>query len=88
MGRLMRMGCCSIASMSCASVTPGASSCSSVKIASLVRTALITGSPVAAISATSVARSGGVLRYSMTSGSTPLFRIMASVLRDVPHLGL
>ncbi|MNT99119.1 hypothetical protein D3C72_2418870 [compost metagenome] len=54
----------------------------------MVRTALITGSPVAAISATSVARSGGVLRYSMTSGSTPLFRIMASVLRDVPHLGL
>ena len=47
------------ASMSWASVTPGASSCSLVKTASLVRTALITGSPVVAISATSVARSGG-----------------------------
>jgi hypothetical protein len=48
----------------------------------------ITGAPVAAISATSVARSGGVARYSMTSGSMPLLRIMASVLREVPHFGL
>ena len=30
----------------------------------------------------------GVLRYSMTRGSAPLLRIMARVLREVPHLGL
>ena len=43
---------------------------------------------VAAIRASSCARSGGVLRYRITSGSTPLLRIMARVLREVPHEGL
>ena len=31
---------------------------------------------------------GGVFRYSMTSGSAPLLRIMARVLREVPQAGL
>ena len=31
---------------------------------------------------------GGVLRYSMTSGSTPLLRMRANVLREVPQAGL
>ena len=31
---------------------------------------------------------GGVLRYSMTTGSMPAWRISASVLREVPHAGL
>src|SRR3954454_11341643 len=31
---------------------------------------------------------GGVLRYSITTGSMPAWRISASVLRDVPHAGL
>ena len=30
-------------------------------------------------------RLGGVFKYSMTSGSTPLARTMAKVLRDVPQ---
>ena len=34
------------------------------------------------------ARSGGFLRYSMISGSSPLCRIIASVLREVPQAGL
>jgi len=34
------------------------------------------------------ARVGGSFRYSMTTGSSPLRRIMASVLRDVPQAGL
>ena len=33
-------------------------------------------------------RPGGCLRYSMTSGSAPLLRMSASVLREVPHCGL
>ena len=35
-----------------------------------------------------VSRSGGVFRYSMTVGSSPLLRIRASTLRDVPQTGL
>jgi hypothetical protein len=31
---------------------------------------------------------GGILGYSMTTGSTPLWRLMASALRDVPQSGL
>lgn len=31
---------------------------------------------------------GGVFRYSMISGSTPLRRIMASTFREVPQSGL
>ena len=34
------------------------------------------------------ARLGGVFRYSITSGSSPLRRIIASVLREVPQAGL
>jgi hypothetical protein len=41
-----------------------------------------------AMSCASMARLGGVLRYSMTCGSTPEVRISASVLRDVPQAGL
>jgi hypothetical protein len=40
------------------------------------------------ISSTSRSRVGGVFRYSMISGSSPLYRIIASVLRDVPQSGL
>jgi hypothetical protein len=43
---------------------------------------------MAAINSTSFARPGGVFMYSTTSGSTPLLRISASVLRDVPQSGL
>jgi hypothetical protein len=35
-----------------------------------------------------LARCGGVFRYSMISGTLPLCRIMASVLREVPQDGL
>ena len=38
--------------------------------------------------AASSARDGGVLRYSITCGSMPALRIMASVLREVPQAGL
>ena len=41
-----------------------------------------------AIRSRSVSREGGVLRYSMIVGSTPALRISASVLREVPQLGL
>jgi hypothetical protein len=37
---------------------------------------------------TSSSRAGGVLRYSMTRGTSPLLRISASTLRDVPQVGL
>jgi hypothetical protein len=43
---------------------------------------------MAAINSTSLSRLGGVFRYSMTVGSSPLWRIMARVLRDVPQSGL
>jgi len=43
---------------------------------------------MAAISASRVARSGGVLRYSMMAGSMPLLRISPSTLREVPQAGL
>ena len=43
---------------------------------------------MAAMSSTSLSREGGVFRYSITSGSLPDWRIMASVLRDVPQAGL
>jgi hypothetical protein len=33
-------------------------------------------------------RLGGFLRYSMTMGSSPLCRIIASTFRDVKQLGL
>ncbi|MGY3292964.1 hypothetical protein ACVWWP_006031 [Bradyrhizobium sp. LM3.6] len=39
-------------------------------------------------SSTSFARDGGVFRYSMTTGSAPLCRIITSVLREVPQAGL
>jgi hypothetical protein len=44
--------------------------------------------PAALTSASSLAFEGGVFKYSITSGSTPLLRIIARVLREVPHLGL
>jgi hypothetical protein len=44
--------------------------------------------PNAFISPSSPARLGGVLMYSMIFGSTPLARIISSVLREVPHFGL
>jgi hypothetical protein len=54
----------------------------------LARISSRTGAPVAAIKATSSARLWGVLRYSMTVGSMPALRIIASTLREVPHFGL
>jgi hypothetical protein len=47
-----------------------------------------TGIVIALISSISRARLGGFFRYSMTSGVSPLCRIIASVLRDVPQAGL
>jgi len=44
--------------------------------------------PIAVISCTNLLRVGGVFKYSITSGSTPLARIIANVLRDVPQAGL
>ena len=44
--------------------------------------------PIAAINSKSFSREGGVFRYSITAGSRPLCRIMASVLREVPQFGL
>ena len=44
--------------------------------------------PMRAIRSTSSARLGGVFRYSITLGSTPLLRIRPSTLRDVPQAGL
>ena len=40
------------------------------------------------ISDSSIARLGGVFRYSTTCGSMPALRIIASVLREVPQPGL
>ena len=87
MGRLMRMGCAIIASSSASSESAVSVSPSSPNTASLLRITSRTDSPLAAIKATSCSRVGGVLRYSITSGSTPLLRIIASVLREVPHRG-
>ena len=47
-----------------------------------------TSPPMAAISSINRARLGGVFKYSMTSGSSPLARSMAKVFREVPHAGL
>jgi hypothetical protein len=44
--------------------------------------------PILPINAFSTSRDGGSLRYSMISGSTPEFRIIASALREVPQSGL
>jgi hypothetical protein len=44
--------------------------------------------PARTISCASMSRVGGVLRYSITCGSIPALRIIASVLREVPHSGL
>jgi len=52
------------------------------------RSASRTCSPAAAISAIKRARSGGVRKYSTTSGSTPAWRISASTLREVAQAGL
>ena len=59
----------------------------------LVRRALLSQQsrgpmPIAASSSFRRSRLGGVLRYSIISGSVPLWRIKASVLRDVPQAGL
>jgi hypothetical protein len=43
---------------------------------------------MALITSISRARPGGFFRYSIISGSSPLCRIMASVLREVPQAGL
>jgi hypothetical protein len=47
-----------------------------------------TGMSMAATNSLSLSLEGGVFRYSMTVGSTPPWRIMASVLRQVPQSGL
>ena len=44
--------------------------------------------PTLAATAASCCASGGVFRYSTTTGSTPVARIIANVLRDVPQAGL
>lgn len=47
-----------------------------------------TGMPIIWINAMSRSRLGGFLRYSMMCGSTPLWRIIARTLREVPQAGL
>ncbi|CPO59925.1 Uncharacterised protein [Bordetella pertussis] len=47
-----------------------------------------TGIPMATINDRSVAASGGVFRYSMMAGYSPLLRISPSTLRDVAQAGL
>lgn len=44
--------------------------------------------PIAAMSSCNRCRVGGAFRYSMIWGSSPLWRIIASVLREVPQAGL
>lgn len=44
--------------------------------------------PASAIMVASLSRDGGLRRYSMMVGSMPALRIMANVLREVPHSGL
>jgi len=43
--------------------------------------------PILRSSSASLARVGGFFKYSTTTGSAPLWRIIASVLRDVPQAG-
>jgi hypothetical protein len=43
---------------------------------------------IAPISSISHSRLGGFFKYSITCGSSPLCRIIASVLREVPQAGL
>lgn len=86
MGRLIRIGWAIMKSSSSSSVhlgTPKPSSAYGV----LSR---VTGAdgPIAAISSSSRERVGGVLRYSTVSGSSPLRRIIASVLPKVPRSGI
>lgn len=45
-------------------------------------------SAVALMSSRNFSRDGGIVRYSMISGSTRLRRIMASTFREVPQSGL
>jgi hypothetical protein len=64
-----------------------------VELQFIVRRALaakqITGrDPMDLSRPTSSSRVGGVFRYSITVGSTPLFRIMPNVLRELPQSGL
>ncbi len=87
-GRLMRIGCSSIASSSSSSLRDGSPRPSSAKGVPFSRIAWRTVSPAAAIIASSSAREGGFFRYSTTVGSMPALRIMASVLREVPQAGL
>ena len=46
------------------------------------------GMPMRRTRSSSPARLGGVFGYSMMTGSTPVARITANVLRDVPQAGL
>jgi hypothetical protein len=87
-GRLIRIGWMSIASISASSDRLASSRRSSANGVPFSRSNARTGRPIASMRPRSVARSGGVFRYSITRGSAPLLRISASVLRELPQSGL
>src|SRR6185437_14785833 len=87
-GRFNRIGCFITASSNCSSLSDISLRPSSAYGVPFSRSAARTVSPARAIRSLSVSRSGGVLRYSMISGSIPALRIIASVLREVPQSGL
>jgi hypothetical protein len=82
------MGWSIIASISWSSVKAGSSKPSSAKGVPFSRSSWRGVRPNWRSSSVSSARLGGVLRYSMTRGSMPALRIIASVLREVPQSAL
>src|SRR5690606_2562137 len=87
-GRLISTGLATIACSSVSSSSDASSRPSSAHNGSLARSRPRTPTREAAASSRRRSRVGGCCRYSMTSGSTPLLRIIARVLREVPQRGL
>ena len=88
MGRFTKMGCSNIAASRRSSSTEGSSRPSSWAGDLVVRSAERGVRSAAANSPSNCGRDQPVLRYSMTMGSTPDARIIASTFREVPHSGL
>ena len=87
-GRLIRTGCASIgrsAGRRSMSARRGRASHTACPCGAAGRARAM---PMRRIRSTSSARAGGVFRYSMTRGSSPLLRIRPSTLRDVPQAGI
>jgi len=82
MGRLIKIGCANMKSMSWSSVHFGLLRSSSLYGVPFSRRRSRTPIRIARISCSNLSRVGGVFRYSMMTGSSPLCRIIASVLRD------